>query len=84
MADYERVIRRRRCPTVRTSPSEPTTAYVDRVLYVVEKVLTETRVRCFVEERGFGHLFLRGRKETVPDHRSRLRALSIASSPGTD
>src|ERR1700688_1738483 len=57
---------------------------IEGISDVIEKVLTEVRVRPLVEERGLGHLFLRGRKKTIPDHRSRLRARAIASSPGTD
>ena len=57
---------------------------VNGTLYVIEEQVAKPRSRRLVEECGFGHLFLRERKEPIADHRSRLRALAIASSPGTD
>ena len=55
---------------------------VDRMLYVVEKIGTEPGAGGFVEKRRLDHLFLDGRKQTIGNHRSRLRARAIASSPG--
>ena len=57
---------------------------IDRVLYVIEECIAKPRLRRLVEECGFGHLFLGRRKEPVADHRRRLRALAMASSPGTE
>src|SRR5438034_11447940 len=55
---------------------------IDRVLYIIEERVAQSRFGRLVEESGLGHLFLRWRKEPVADHRSRLRARAIASSPG--
>src|SRR5579859_198883 len=56
---------------------------IDGTLYVIEEDVSEAASRGLVEQRGFGHLFLRRRKETIADHRTRLRARAMASSPGT-
>jgi len=78
----------KKCPSesVRDGNAEmwPLANRVDGVLYVIEEGIAKPRLRRLVEERGFGHLFLGRRKETVVDHRSLLRARAMASSPGTD
>ena len=68
----------------RNAKVRPFANRIDRVLYVIEKSIAKTGLRQLVEESGFGHLFLGRRKEPVADHRRRLRARAMASSPGTE
>lgn len=56
---------------------------VDRESDVIQEVVAQVCMRQLLEERGLSHLFLGWRKETITDHRRRLRARAIASSPGT-
>src|SRR5690348_11886594 len=84
-AEWE-AAKKRSSEAVRDCNSEmrPFANRVDRVLYVIEECIAKPRLRRLVEERSFGHLFLRRRKEPVADHRRRLRARAMASSPGTE
>ena len=68
-----------RCSQLKSSADS-----INSVLYVIEEIVAKPGMRGLVEECRLGHLFLRGRKEPIANHLSRLRALSIASSPGTD
>ena len=77
---------KRSAETVRDCNSKmwPLANRVDRVLYVIEECIAKPRLRRLIEEGGFGHLFLGGRKEPLADHRRRLRARAMASSPGME
>jgi hypothetical protein len=57
---------------------------IDRVLYIIKKIVPKAYRRGFVEQRRLDHLFLCGRKQTIRNHRRRLRARAIASSPGIE
>jgi hypothetical protein len=72
---------KRRLPRARSNQSKLLWNGIDRVLHVIEKIVAEPCGRGFVKQRCLDHLFLCGRKKTIRNHRRRLRARAIASSP---